>query len=305
MATVTPLTDLLTRQVGVLTVQQAVDGLGPDAVRWRLRTRRWQRCYPRVLLTHSGPPCRDQQLWAALLHCGPDAVLSRETAAALGGLVGYEDDQIHVTVPAHRHPVPVPGVVVRRSTQLAPGSLQSSRLPRRTTIERSILDAAAFARTDDRAAALVLASVQQGLTRPDRLADVLATLPKQPRRRLLRHVLADAAGGVHSLPEREFGALIRAHHLPLPTRQGVRLDGCGRRRYVDAEWDQFATRVEIDGGAHREVGQWWSDLERENRLQLAGRSTVLRFPAYAVRHRQTYVATTLERALRQGGWAGR
>lgn len=286
----------------MLTVAQAVGRLGRHAVHWRLRTGRWQRRHPRVLVAQSGPLTTEQQRWAAVLHCGREAVLARETAAALCGLQGYDDQRIHVLVAAHRHPVPARGVLVRRSARLPGDDLALGRLPPRTTIERSVLDAAAAAKQPDRAAAILLASVQQGLTRPDRLQAVLDRLPIQRRRALLQDVLLDAAGGAHSLPERQLAALIRRHRLRTPSLQAVRLDSDGRRRYVDAEWDRYATRVEIDGGAHREVQRWWNDLDRQNDLQFADRAILLRFPAYAVRHRSDEVTAVLARALRAGGW---
>lgn len=280
------LSELLFRQAGVLTVNQAVGHLGRHAVHWRLRTGRWQRRYPRVLVAQSGPLNTEQERWAAVLHCGRSAVLARETAASLCGLQGYDDPRIHVLVPAHRHPVPAQGVLVRRSARLPRDDLALGRLPPRTAIERSVLDAAANARQPDRAAAILLASVQQGLTRPDRLQAVLDRLPNQRRRALLRDVLLDATGGAHSLPERQLSALIRRRGLPTPSLQAVRLDSHGRRRYVDAEWIQYTTRVEIDGGTHREVQRWWDDLDRQNDLQLADRFILLRFSAYAVRASQ-------------------
>lgn len=298
------LSRLLLRQCGVLTVGQAVGHLGRHAVHWRLRTGRWQRRHPRVLVAQSGPLTAEQRRWAAVLHCGPEAVLARETAAALCGLQGYEDPRIHVLIPAHHHPVHARGVLVRRSARLPWQDLVPGRFPPRTAIERSVLDAAAAAaaRQPDRAAAILLASVQQGLTRPDRLQAVLDRLPNQRCRALLRDVLLDAAGGAHSLPERQFAGLIRRHRLPAPSLQAVRLDSEGRRRYVDAEWVDYATRVEIDGSTHREVKRWWGDLDRQNDLQFADRAILLRFAAYAVRHRSAEVAAVLERALCAGGW---
>lgn len=194
-------------------------------------------------------------------------------------------------------------MVIRRSTQLT-GHLAAGRLPPRTSIERSVLDAAAAARQLDRAAALVLAAVQQGLTRADRLDAALDRLPKLPRRTFLRETIVDAAGGIHSLPEREFARLTRSRRLPPPSHQAVRLDINGKRRYLDVTWPAYATRVEIDGGAHREVITWWADFNRDNALELAHDARLLRFPAYAVRHCQDEVAKVVERALRLGGWTG-
>lgn len=297
------LSELVARQAGVLTVAQAVRLLTRDAVRWRVRSGRWQRRYPRVLVAHSGPLTMEQRHWAAVLHCGPGTALGRETAAALGGLKGYEHPGIHVVVPAHTHPPRADGVVVRHSRRVA-GDLALGRTPPRTSIERSVLDAAAVTRSLDRAAALVLASVQQGLTRPDRLRATLDRLPKLRRRGFLGEVLGDAVGGLHSLPEREFARLVHRRGLPPPSHQVPRRDGNGRRRYLDVAWERYRTRVEIDGGAHREVQQWWAGFDRENALELTDDARLLKFPAYAVRHRSMQVGDLVHTALRLGGWVG-
>ncbi len=117
-------------------------------------------------------------------------------------------------------------------------------------------------------------------------------------------MLVDAAGGIHSLPEREFARLVDRRRLPPPSHQAVRRDSNDKRRYLDFSWDRYATRVEIDGGAHREVRQWWADFDRDNALELVDDARLLRFPAYAVRHRCADVGSVVERALRLGGWPG-
>lgn len=304
MALPDPLGALLRGQAGVLTVAQAVGCLGRHAVAWRLQSDRWQRRHARVLVAQSGPLTVEQEHWAAVLHCGTGAVLGRETAAGLCGLKGYEDRRIHIVVPAHRQPLPAGGLVVARSSRLTVADVVPGRLPPRTTIERSVLDAAGTARRSDRAAALLLAAVQQGLTRADRLQAVLNRLPRQRRRSLLRDVLLDAAGGIHSLPEREFACLVRRRSLPPPSHQAVRPDATGKRRYLDFAWTRYATRVEIDGSAHLEVVRNWADCERDNQLQLVVDARSLRFPAYAVRHHPERVGDLVERALRLGGWTG-
>src|SRR2546430_10180065 len=73
-------------------------GLTPDAVRAQVEARRWQAVGPVVVALHNGPLAPNQQCWAAVLHCGRHAALAGRTAAARGGLVGWEATQIHVVV---------------------------------------------------------------------------------------------------------------------------------------------------------------------------------------------------------------
>ncbi len=277
--------------------------LGPAAVRWRLSSGRWQRSAPRVLVAQSGPLTVLQHQWVGLLHAGPGATLGRETAASLDGLRGYESDLVQVVVRSGRHVPRLRGLVVHRSTALTDVDVHPLRMPRRTRLPRSIVDAARYADSDDRAAALLLAAVQQRLTHPEALHDVLERLPCARRHRLLLEIVTDAAGGSHSLPEVQFLRLLRQSRLPVPERQAVRLDSQGRRRYLDADWDRYSTCVEIDGGAHVQVSAWWGYMERHNDELFDGKR-LLRFPAYTIRQQPERVAARIARALRKGGWAG-
>ena len=74
----------------VLTTSSAIDLLGEPAMRWRVRSGRWQQPCRGVLVTHSGPVGDGEALWIALLAAGPQAVLGGLTAAGLDGLTGFE-----------------------------------------------------------------------------------------------------------------------------------------------------------------------------------------------------------------------
>lgn len=76
----------------------------------------------------------------------------------------------------------------------------------------------------------------------------------------------------------------------------VRDDSTGHRRYLDALFDGWQIHVEIDGGQHMDVRQWWADMKRQNELWVPG-GRVLRFPSWAIRHRPAEVAAQLRAAL--------
>ena len=91
-------------------------GLERAAVRWQVTSGRWQRPCRGVVVAHSGPLTDEEQLWAAVLAAGRDAVLGGLTAARLDGLTGFEPPAIQLLVPAARRVRTVlPGVVVHRS----------------------------------------------------------------------------------------------------------------------------------------------------------------------------------------------
>jgi very-short-patch-repair endonuclease len=289
-------------QAGVLTVSAAVRCLGRPAVRWRLSSGRWRLVEARVLVTQSGPLTERQRLWASLLAAGDGAVLAGMTAARLSGLAGFDDRQIYVLIPGSRHVLRPPGVVVRRSTLLGPADVHPTRLPPRTRLGRSLVDAASWAATDRMARSILAAGVQQRLITAVQLAQVVERCQRAPRRALMRSTLADVKGGAEALSELDFCDLLRRFGLPEPDRQFERVDSHGRR-WLDAVWEWARLVAEIDGRWHMDARAWWADMERDNELTIDG-YRVLRFPAFAVRDTPEAVANQIAAALRQAREAG-
>jgi very-short-patch-repair endonuclease len=287
------------RQAGVITMASACACLGEPAVRWRLSSGRWRRACRGVLVTQSGPLTDEQRLWARILAAGDGAVLAGLTAARLDGLTGFEDDRTYLLIPMSRQTrKSLPGVVVRRSLMLGPADVHPSRLPPRTRVGRSIVDAAAWAATDRRARAILAAGVQQRLVRATDLTAVLRRRARMPRGALMRATLADVAGGAEALSELDLCDLVRRFGLPQPDRQFRRVDGQGLR-WLDAVWEKARLVVEIDGRWHMDAAAWWADMQRDNDLTIDG-YRVLRFPAFVVRDHPEAVARQIISALNLG-----
>jgi Protein of unknown function (DUF559) len=287
----THLAELLERQDGVLTLSQSVELIGATATRWRLDTGRWQRPARAVLVAHSGPISARQRLWVHLLRAGPGAVLGGLSAAEVDGLAGFAPRCPCVLVP-HGRQVRSPGIYVRSSTRLGERDVHPLRSPPRTRPPRSIVDAASTAESPARARAILAAGVQQRLVRVTDLVAVVDDHPRLPRRELIRASLADISGGSHSLPELEFLNLCRRCRLPLPDRQVARVDGQGRRRWLDAFFDAARLVVEIDGLWHMEAGAWWADMARSNALTVGGCS-VLRYPSFVIHEEPVLVGAQI------------
>ncbi|WP_416901529.1 endonuclease domain-containing protein [Micromonospora echinospora] len=128
-------------------------------------------------------------------------------------------------------------------------------------------------------------------------------MPRARRRRLILRTADDAAGGAHSLAELDFLSLVRRGGLPEPTRQKVRYDAAGRRRYLDVYFDRWRLHVEIDGGQHLDPRTAWTDMRRQNDLWIEG-DRILRFPAWVVRNAPDEVLAQLRAALTAAGWPG-
>lgn len=145
---------------------------------------------------------------------------------------------------------------------------------------------------------MLAAGVQQRLVR---IVDLVAELDRNERlhrRQLFTTTLADIAGGAQALSELDFTRLVvRQFGLPEPSRQVPRLDGRGRRRWLDVCWEAARLVVEIDGAAHLDALQYWDDMDRSNDLTLEDYH-VMRFPAWVVRYQPEHVAAKIRQALR-------
>lgn len=108
-------------------------------------------------------------------------------------------------------------------------------------------------------------------------------------------VLDDLAGGSQAMSEVDLVRLCRRGGLPVPVRQGVRRDGAGRRRYLDAEWqlpDGRRVLLEVDGVGHLDPARWYDDLLRAAEVGRPG-EVVLRLPARALRTDEARVLALL------------
>ena len=299
--------ELLEWRGGVASTSEVVSQLPSAVLRWRLASGRWQRPCRGIVVTHSGPLSAEQQLWTVLLWAGQGALLAGPTAARLDGLRGFSEPRIHLLVPAARHVrgerawLPVP-VMVHRSRRLDEQDIHPARRPPRTRLARSLVDAAAWAPTDDLARALLAAGVQQRLVRPAQLMAVTARMGQLRRRQLITSTLIDVTGGAQALSELDLTALLRRYRIPEPDRQAGRRDEQGRRRWLDAVWEAARLIVEVDGFWHTDAATWWQDMRRDNEFTVSG-YRVLRFPAFAVRADPDRVARQILAALHLGAVA--
>lgn len=306
MATEIPqsLRELAREQAGVVTSQQAVAaGLTKAALAWQLRSERWRQPYRNVYMLSSGPPGREAMLWAAVLRGGRGAMLSHHSAAELAHLIDQPRKAVHLTVPADRRIRPVPGLVIHTSTH-ADQVRHPSLRPPRTRIEHTVLDLAAQADTFDDALGWVTRACGRRLTTEDRLQAAMTARGRLRWRELLAPVLADPAGGLHSVLElRYYRDVERAHCLPRACRQ-MRVIRGRRTEYRDAFYSRYRLVVELDGRlAHRDEARW-RDIRRDNAAAADGGIT-LRYGWSDVTAHPCRTAGEVARVLMRRGWVGR
>lgn len=272
-------------QGGVVSrAQLAAEGVSRHDIRTEVRAERW-RVLGRQTIGLGQAPLEQlsdtARRWSAVWEIGVGiAAVDGVTALQHAGLVGYDDDVVHVSV-LHRHDVRrLPGVRVSKVVRRVPGELIGSGLPR-TRAEVAAIRAAHWASSDRQAALLLLMTVQQRLTTPARLAEAQQKVRGRTRRAFIKAVVRDIAFGVESLGELDFAALCRARGLPEPSRQTVR-SGPRGRIYLDVAWTGHDLVVEIDGAQHRWGLAVTTDNLRQNAVVLGG-ERVLRIDVIGLR----------------------
>jgi very-short-patch-repair endonuclease len=302
---VDPLDRLLRVQDGVITRRQALRHLSPMALRHRVESGCWRRAYRGVFVAHTGSVTHNQRRWIAVLAAGADhwhgVCLGGLSALLVWGL-SLDESDIHVLVPVGRRANAVAGAVIHR-TRLLPDPVRNGRYPPVSLAGRSLVDAVRWARSDNEARLMIAASFQQRLVTLTEVDREVAMIPNANRRALLLSTARDCAGGSHSLGELELLAICRRYRLPTPSRQVLRVDRQGRRRFLDAAFDPWRVAVEVDGAHHMLVAHMWDDAVRSNALELDG-YVVLRYPAFALRNKADRIAAEIRQALINAGWSG-
>ena len=293
-------------QSRVVSRRQARDAGWPKGtIDSRLRSGIWQRLSRGAYATFTGDLSREAQLWAVVLWAGPGAALSHETAAELHGLIDQPRAQIHVSVPAERHPGrrrKIRGVVVHRSRCLVPEWQPPWHLPR-TTVADTVLDLVGQARTFDDAYGWISRAVGRRLTSPQSLSKALAGRSRIRWRAWITEALEDAADGVHSPLERNYvHGVERAHGLPTARRQAKRRHSSGTR-YLDNLYEEYDLCVELDGFAAHPAESRWRDTHRDNANLVQGTET-LRYGWPDVTEHRCQTAAEIAAMLRRRGWTG-
>lgn len=256
-------------------------GVNRDHIRNAVESGRWRLLGDQSVAIHTGALTELGDQWRAVWETGIRiAAIDGASALRVGGLRGFDTDQIFVSIPHGSDPGEIEGVDLRRVVRRVPGELVAVGLPR-TKPAVAAIRAAHWARSDRQAALILAMTVQQRLTTGAHLKDAVTAARGRTRRAFIKQIAADVADGAQSLGELDFGRLCRGYGLPPPTRQLVRRGPKGRI-YLDAGWPEARLAVEIDGAGHRFGLAVTDDLLRQNSV-LLGDELVLRVDLLGMR----------------------
>jgi very-short-patch-repair endonuclease len=253
---------LAERQHGVVARRQLVPlGLNRRAIGHRLERGRLHPLHQGVYAVGHCVLSQRGRWMAAVLACGPGAVLSHRSAAALWAIRPTGRSRIEITTPSQLRPRP--GLHPHRAVLPQDEITTHDGIPT-TTPARTLLDLAAVTTRQTLERALDEAEVLR-LSGPQTLLD---RYPRRTGTKNLRTLLLDARSPTPTRNDFEdrLLALLDDHGLPRPETNTV-VEGFE----VDAAWREAKLIVELDGFAtHGTRKAFERDRKRDRRLQAAG-----------------------------------
>lgn len=285
---------LVKRQHGVITHSQLrALGMGAEAIQHRLHNGRLHQLMRGIYAVGRPEVGRRGRWQAAVLACGPEALLSHRSAAALWRIHRYDGELLEVVVPKER-PRRRPGIRVhRRSDHRAPGRRVVDNIPVTHPVA-TLVDLATCLPVGQLEAAVNEAD-HRDLIDPEQLSTALALLPRRVGLGRLRKLLDTPTVALSSTElERRFLPLSRQVGLPTPFTQAW-VDG----HRVDFSWPDLNLVVEADSlRYHRTAFKQAKDKRRDNAHAEAGRTT-LRFTHWQICHEPNYVRGSLANTARR------
>jgi hypothetical protein len=279
---------LVGRQHGVIARSQLFSlGFSKSAIEHRVRTGRLHAVRRGVYAVGRPQITREGRWMAAVLACGPEAMLSHRSAAALWGFGEEHPGYIEISVRRHSKPRH-PGIRTHDRPGLWNRDIGTHLGVPVTTPVRTFLDLATVTgpKTLERA---INEADKLDVIDADSLRRALEDHPGQPGICLLRHVLdKDTFRLSDDELERLFRPLAAAAGLPIPlTKHMV------NRFEVDFFWPDLGLVVETDGWRyHRTPSAQTRDALRFQ-VHVAAGLTPLRFSHWQVKHEPRHVEDIL------------
>jgi very-short-patch-repair endonuclease len=274
--------DLAARQHGVVARAQLLAlGFDAGAITYRVKAGRLHPVHRGVYAAGHRPPSPLARAMAAVLACGPDALLSHRSAGALWRILPTWPVRSDVTAPTSRRHR---GIHVHRSPHAETTTHYGIRV---TTPARTLVDLADVLSSKQLTRAVNEAQVQRRIT-----ANELTTLlTRYPGRRTAQ--LTPHRGATRSELEDRFVRFLKRHHLPLPE-----LNQTIAGHEVDAVYKEQKLVIELDSRQfHSTPRAFEQDRDRDADLLNVGFST-LRITNHRLKYHATHEAQRLRDILR-------
>ncbi len=283
------------RQHGLVTRRQLEQaGFTSAAIRFGVQAGRLRRVHRGVYLAVPFPLPHTGEM-AAVLACGPGAVLSHVSAAALWGLHPGVPGPVDVTVVGNRGQRP--GIRAHRVDGLAQEDRAVIENIPITAPARTLADVAGVLPTCELEQAVARAE-REGLVERDALLGLTARRARYPGIPALRAVLGTPGGPAltRSAAEARLLALIREAGLPAPE-----CNVSVGRYEVDFLWREAGIAVEVDGFRYHASRPRFEGDRRKDGDLLASGLTVLRLSWRQVAHEPIATAVRLGQVLARSG----
>ena len=262
---------ILTYQHGVVSRAQASGcGISDSAIRSRIRRGGpWRRLLPGVYMTATGVPTWEQRQVAALLHSGPDGLITGPAALLNYQLQRSVPPIVDVLVPLERQRGNCRFVLVHRTRRMPESAVCDGSL-RFAPPERAVADTARALADRVAARAVIASAVQRGRCTVAQLAAELRDGPIHGSAHL-RAVLAEVVAGIRSVPEGDLRRLIIQAGLPEPLYNARLYIGDTFLAQPDAWWPRYGVAVEVDSREwHLSPADWEQTMARHQRMSAAG-----------------------------------
>jgi hypothetical protein len=288
-------------QFGVIGRSQALEtGLSPGAIDRLVQPGgRWQKIVPGVYATTTGNVSPDQRAIAALLHAGPQSVITGPAAVRRHRLRCPGLNEVDVLVPLDVRVQSIQFVRVIHTSRMPDGIYTTGHI-RFAPVERAVADAArGMSRLND-VRAVVAEAIQHGHCHLASLSHELAEGPTVGSR-YLRKALAEVGEGIRSSAEADLKELIHKSGLqePLYNARLYAADGTFLA-VVDAWWQRAGVAAEVDSREyHLSPDDYEHTTSRHNKLAEHG-INVLHFLPSSLKRDPAAILVNLRGAIKRG-----
>jgi very-short-patch-repair endonuclease len=282
--------EIAARQNGRITVAQLRNDCDfqNSGIERGIQAGRLHRVHWGVLAVGHLAPNRLGDWHAAVLACGPDAVLSHRCGAALMQIRDAVGPRIDVTIPPHSHRKR-PGIAIHRAALMGFEKTTWSNIPV-TSPARTLVDLAHELK--DRPEAIEWAMREMQFRRLFDLKLVELSYARRPLRALGR-LLAGIEPTRSPLEVAFLHRVVRRHNLPAP-EVNTRVEGF----LADFFWPEAGLIVETDGTQHDEPLQRAADAHRDA-IHTAASCVVRRYRWADVNEHEVRTAREIRRLWRK------